>query len=68
VTAITSGGQAIPQRHRTNKNPICRYNMLDFLVKASPLRARERGPQPSVWKVNSRKFLRACANRGRVRV
>ena len=27
-----------------NKGSICRYNMLDFLLKASPLRARERGP------------------------
>src|ERR687896_432793 len=40
-----------PQRHRANKGSICRYNMLDFLLKAS-LRAWERGPQPSAWKVN----------------
>jgi hypothetical protein len=30
--------------------------MLDFLLKASPLRARERGPQPSAWKVLSANF------------
>src|SRR5215204_3010994 len=39
-----------------NKGSICRYSMLDFLVKASPLRARVRGPQPSAWKVNSANF------------
>src|SRR5215212_11474604 len=27
-----------------NKGSICRCNMLDFLLKVSPLRARERGP------------------------
>jgi hypothetical protein len=36
-----------------NKGSICRYDMLYFLLKASPLRARERGPQPSAWKGNS---------------
>src|ERR671921_471881 len=45
-----------PQRHRENKGSICRYNMRDFLLKASPLRARERGPQPSAWKGNSANF------------
>ena len=30
--------------------------MLDFL-KASPLQARERDPQPSAWKVNSPKLI-----------
>jgi hypothetical protein len=45
-----------PQRHRTNKGSICRNDILDFLLKASPLRARERGPQPSAWKVNSPEF------------
>src|SRR5918995_5345290 len=49
--------RATPQRHRENKGSICRYNMLDSLLKASPLRARERGPQPSVWKVNSPKLI-----------
>src|SRR5919107_5720710 len=48
--------QAIPQRHRANKGSICRYIMLDFLLEASPLRARERGPQPSAWKWNSANF------------
>src|SRR5215208_3112378 len=47
---------ATPQRHRENKGSICRYNMLDSLLKASPLRARERGPQPSAWKGNSANF------------
>ena len=41
---------------RANKGSICRYNMLDFLLKVSPLRARERGPQPSAWKVNYPKY------------
>src|SRR5215213_1834738 len=49
--------RSTPQRHRTNKGSICRYNMLDFLLKASPLRARERGPQPSAWKVNSANYF-----------
>ena len=31
--------------------------MLDFLLKASPLRARERGPQPTAWKGNSAKSI-----------
>src|SRR5919112_803655 len=48
--------RATPQRHRKNKGSICRYNMLDSLLKASPLRARERGPQPSAWKGNSANF------------
>src|SRR5215216_5980867 len=39
-----------------NKGSICRYNMLDSLLKASPLRARERGPQPTAWKGNSTKL------------
>src|SRR5215204_1039269 len=33
-----------PQGHRANKGSICRYDMLDSLLKASPLRARGRGP------------------------
>src|SRR5829696_1480275 len=41
---------------RVNKGFICRYNMLDFLLKASPLQARESSPQPSAWKVNSANF------------
>src|SRR5215212_6040264 len=39
-----------------NKGSICRYNMLGSLLKASPLRARERPIQPSAWKVNSANF------------
>src|SRR5215208_2176989 len=39
-----------------NKGSICRYNMLDSLLKASPLRAWERGPQPTAWKGNSTKL------------
>src|SRR5215203_5378538 len=39
-----------------NKGSICRYNMLDFLLKASPLRARERGP---FTRVRGRGFLRS---------
>jgi hypothetical protein len=31
--------------------------MLDFLLKVSPLRARERGPQPSAWKENPPNFV-----------
>src|SRR5215218_2262108 len=42
------------------KGPICRYDMLDFLLKASPLRARERGPQPSAWKECSTKIALAA--------
>src|SRR5688572_30504303 len=48
------------QPHRdtgANKGSICRYNMLDSLLKASPLRARERDPQPSAWKVHSPKLI-----------
>src|SRR5215208_1264635 len=37
-------GRSTPQRHRANKGSICRCNMLDFLLKVSPLRARGRGP------------------------
>src|SRR5215213_2179288 len=47
---------ATPQRHRSNKGSICRYIMLDFLLKASPLQARERSPQPTAWKGNSANF------------
>ena len=41
---------------RANKGSICRYDMLAFLLEASPLLARERGPQPSAWKVLSTNF------------
>src|SRR5215217_4715186 len=50
-------GQATPQRHRANKGSICRYNMLDSLLKTSPLGARERGLHPSAWKVHSPKLI-----------
>jgi hypothetical protein len=48
---------ATPGETGANKGSICRYNMLDSLLKASPLRARKRGPQPSAWKVNSPKLI-----------
>src|SRR5215204_5293157 len=38
-----------------NKGSICRYNMLDSLLKASPLRARERGPFTRVPRETVRK-------------
>src|SRR5829696_4919765 len=38
-----------------NKGSICRYNMLDSLLKASPLRAQERGP---FTRVRGRSVLR----------
>src|SRR5687768_6868947 len=48
-TRIHSKGRLSPleglQPHRdtgANKGSICRYNMLDSLLKVSPLRARER--------------------------
>ena len=37
-------GRATPEDTGANKGSICRYDMLDSLLKASPLRARERGP------------------------
>src|SRR5215208_915224 len=39
-----------------DKGSICRYNMLDALLKASPLRARERGLFNQVY---GRKILRS---------
>jgi hypothetical protein len=37
-------GLAPSRNTGANKGSICRYNMLDLLLKASPLRAQERGP------------------------
>jgi hypothetical protein len=42
------------------KGPICRYDMLDFLLKASPLRARERSP---FTQVRGREILRTSQAR-----
>src|SRR5215217_3506072 len=43
-----------------NKGSICRYNMFGSLLKDSPLRTRERGPQPSAWKECSTKIALAA--------
>jgi hypothetical protein len=37
-------GGALHRETGANKGSICRYNMLDSVLKASPLRTRERGP------------------------
>jgi hypothetical protein len=57
----------VPRRDTgANKGSICRYNMLDSLLKASPLRALERSPQPSAWKVNSANFACTEFSEGRL--
>jgi hypothetical protein len=48
-----------------SKGSLCRYNMLYSLLKASPLRARERGPQPTAWKVPSANFALKRSEKGR---
>jgi hypothetical protein len=50
--------RAAPHREtEANKGSICRYNMFDFLLDASPLRARVRDPHPSAWKENPPNFV-----------
>src|SRR5215212_4811559 len=39
-------GRSTPKGHRANKGSICRYDMLDSLLKASPLQAQEGGYSP----------------------
>jgi hypothetical protein len=52
-------GQAPHRETGANGAFNCRYNMLDFLRRVSPLRALERGPQPTAWKGDSPKFADA---------
>jgi hypothetical protein len=56
---IPCDSPGVPSPHRktgADKGSICRYNMLDSLLNAFPLRAGERSPHPCAWKVNSPKF------------